>query len=200
MTNFKEWIKFREMGVGLYIGNCIDTDTYQVLGACSDQNSEKRNKKYHKGYVTHKKVRKNSDKFENNELNNNIFQIPLSNIWIMHWSVNPRNLSRLDWIRNNYENSFSKKYPQGFIGETSDGEFSEYHRLVDEEEYDEFYNSYKIKPNILIPIDKNYPKIFLGDGTHRAIIAFERNDEFIAVKIENLNEHPIWIEKLKHNF
>ncbi len=199
MINFKEWIKFREMGVGPYIGNCTDTDTYQVLGACSDQNSEKRNKQYRKGYVTHKKVRKHSDKFENNESNENIFQIPLSNIWIMHWSVNPRKLSRLDWIRNNYENSFSK-YPQGFIGETSEEEFSEYHRLVDEEEYDEFHNSYKIKPNISIPINKNYPKIFLGDGTHRAVIALERNEKFITVKIENLNEHPIWAEKLKHDF
>ncbi len=51
------------MGVGPYIGNCTDTDDYQVIGACSDQNSEKKNKAYHKGEVSHKKVRKHSDKF-----------------------------------------------------------------------------------------------------------------------------------------
>jgi hypothetical protein len=61
--NFKDWIKIQEMGVGPYIGNCTDTDDYQVIGACSDQNSEKKNKAYHKGEVSHKKVRKHSDKF-----------------------------------------------------------------------------------------------------------------------------------------
>ena len=62
MMKFNEWLKLREMGTGPYIGNCTDTDTYQVFGACSDQNSEKRNKEYRKGDVHHKKVHKHSDK------------------------------------------------------------------------------------------------------------------------------------------
>jgi hypothetical protein len=57
MIKFKDWIKVRE-GFGPYIGNCTDTDNYQVLGACSDQNSEKKNKSIRNGNVTHKKVRK----------------------------------------------------------------------------------------------------------------------------------------------
>lgn len=32
------------MGIGPYIGDCRPTDTYQVFGACSDQNSEEKNK------------------------------------------------------------------------------------------------------------------------------------------------------------
>jgi len=44
------------MGSGPYIGNCVDTDNYQVLGACSDQNSEKKNKSIRNGNVAHKKV------------------------------------------------------------------------------------------------------------------------------------------------
>jgi hypothetical protein len=57
MKKFSEWIKIREMGAGPYIGNCVDTDSYQVLGACSDQNSEKKNKSISSGNVVHKKVR-----------------------------------------------------------------------------------------------------------------------------------------------
>ena len=45
------------MGVGPYIGNCTDTDNYQVLGACSDQNSDKVNMAYRNGQTTHKKVK-----------------------------------------------------------------------------------------------------------------------------------------------
>jgi hypothetical protein len=56
MKNFLEWIKLREMGSGPYMGNCVDTDNYQVLGACSDQNSEKKNKSIRNGNVAHKKV------------------------------------------------------------------------------------------------------------------------------------------------
>jgi hypothetical protein len=59
MIKFKDWIKLRE-GFGPYIGNCIDTDNYQVFGACSDQNSEKKNKAIRNGDVFHKKVHKKS--------------------------------------------------------------------------------------------------------------------------------------------
>lgn len=59
--NFKQW--FMEMGSGPYIGDCVDTDDYQVIGACSDQNSEKKNKAYRNSDVDHKKVHKHSDKF-----------------------------------------------------------------------------------------------------------------------------------------
>lgn len=67
--HFSNWLKIREgLGSGPYIGNCVDTDTYQVLGACSDQNSEKKNKEIRKGNVFHKKVSKHSDKFKNESL------------------------------------------------------------------------------------------------------------------------------------
>jgi hypothetical protein len=63
MIKFSEWIKIREMGVGPYIGNCTDTNDYQVLGACSDQNSNKTNLAYRNGEITHKKVKsKNKNK------------------------------------------------------------------------------------------------------------------------------------------
>jgi hypothetical protein len=67
MIKFKDWMqtreaKLREMGSGPYIGNCTDTSDYQVIGACSDQNSEEKNKAYRKGGVDHKKVHKHSDK------------------------------------------------------------------------------------------------------------------------------------------
>lgn len=61
MINFKTWMKNREekiqeMGTGPYIGNCTDTSDYQVIGACSDLNSNKRNKAYRLGDVRHKKL------------------------------------------------------------------------------------------------------------------------------------------------
>jgi hypothetical protein len=62
MINFRDWMKTRkiqEMGVGPYIGNCVDTDDYQVIGACSDQNSKKKNNDYKKGNIVHKKTRSN---------------------------------------------------------------------------------------------------------------------------------------------
>lgn len=63
MINFKDWLKKNEgLGSGPYIGNCTDTDDYQVIGACSDQNSEKKNKEYRHGGVDHKKVHKHSQK------------------------------------------------------------------------------------------------------------------------------------------
>lgn len=67
MIEFNDWMKtrdakFREMGSGPYIGNCTDTSDYQVIGACSDQNSEGKNKAYRNGAVGHKKVHKHSDK------------------------------------------------------------------------------------------------------------------------------------------
>jgi len=62
MYNFKKWLQVQEMGVGPYIGNCTDTSDYQVIGACSDQNSERKNKECRQGGVDHKKVYKHKDK------------------------------------------------------------------------------------------------------------------------------------------
>ena len=66
MIKFKNWMKARdaklqEMGSGPYIGNCTNTSDYQVLGACSDQNSEKKNRK---GEVDQKKVNKQIKKIK----------------------------------------------------------------------------------------------------------------------------------------
>lgn len=63
--NFSKWLKLKEMGSGPYIGNCVDTSDYVVLGACSDQNSENKNKSIRHGKVDHKKVKKHSDKINN---------------------------------------------------------------------------------------------------------------------------------------
>lgn len=65
MEDFKKWLKMQEMGFGPYIGNCVDTDNYQVMGACSDQNSAKRNLQYRQGFVAHKKVRTKNRKSKN---------------------------------------------------------------------------------------------------------------------------------------
>lgn len=61
MSSFKDWLNKNE-DFGPYIGNCVDTKDYQVVGACSDQNSESLNKKYRAGKVSHKKVEKHRDK------------------------------------------------------------------------------------------------------------------------------------------
>lgn len=58
--NFLEWLKITEMGVGPYIGNCTDTATYVVQGACSDQNSPKKNKAISHGNVQHPFVKTKS--------------------------------------------------------------------------------------------------------------------------------------------
>lgn len=54
MQVFSDWLKLRE-AFGPYIGPCVDTPNYQVWGACSDQNSDKKNKKIRQGNVGHKK-------------------------------------------------------------------------------------------------------------------------------------------------
>jgi len=59
MISFKEWLKSIEEGFGPYIGPCIDTDRYQVQGACSNYNTEVQNKRIKQGYVAHKKVKQN---------------------------------------------------------------------------------------------------------------------------------------------
>ena len=43
MKSFKDWLQ-ENMGVGPYIGDCRPSDDYQVFGACSDQNTAKKNK------------------------------------------------------------------------------------------------------------------------------------------------------------
>lgn len=54
MTSFSDYVKMRE-GFGPYIGPCIDTDNYQVQGACSQLNTDKKNKKISSGEYKHKK-------------------------------------------------------------------------------------------------------------------------------------------------
>jgi len=54
MQEFSDWLKLRE-AFGPYIGPCIDTPNYQVWGACSDQNTDAKNKKIRQGNVGHKK-------------------------------------------------------------------------------------------------------------------------------------------------
>ena len=65
LQKFIDWLKIKEMGSGPYIGDCTDTGDYQVIGACSDDNSEKKNAGYRRGGVDHKKVRKHADKIKN---------------------------------------------------------------------------------------------------------------------------------------
>ncbi len=59
MKTFGEWMKIKEGAIGVasgpYIGGCKDTATYQVLGACSDCNSEKKNKKIRDGDMSGRK-------------------------------------------------------------------------------------------------------------------------------------------------
>lgn len=53
---FTKWLKLREMAaVGPYIGKCVDTATYVVQGACSDQNTDAKNRAISAGHVGHKK-------------------------------------------------------------------------------------------------------------------------------------------------
>lgn len=54
MISFSEYVSIRE-GFGSYIGPCIDTDNYQVQGACSQLNTDKKNKKISSGHYKHKK-------------------------------------------------------------------------------------------------------------------------------------------------
>ena len=56
--NFKEFFKLSELGVGPYIGKCIDTDNYVVMGACSDQNTDAKNRSISAGNVAHKMRKK----------------------------------------------------------------------------------------------------------------------------------------------
>lgn len=53
MQTFQQWLS--EMGSGPYIGNCQPTDNYQVFGACSDQNTEKKNAVIRKGQEPERK-------------------------------------------------------------------------------------------------------------------------------------------------
>ena len=53
LQTFQQWLS--EMGSGPYIGNCQPTDNYQVFGACSDQNTEKKNAVIRKGQEPERK-------------------------------------------------------------------------------------------------------------------------------------------------
>ena len=58
MISFVEYCKMRE-GFGPYIGPCVDTDNYQVQGACSQLNTDRKNRKISSGEYTHKKKKRN---------------------------------------------------------------------------------------------------------------------------------------------
>ena len=58
---FSDYFQMREMAaVGPYIGSCTDTATYVVQGACSDQNTDKKNRQISAGHVQHKIKSKSS--------------------------------------------------------------------------------------------------------------------------------------------
>jgi len=63
MKGFKDWLQ-ENMGSGPYIGNCRPTDDYQVFGACSDQNTEKKNSLIRKGEEPPRKKKKINTKFK----------------------------------------------------------------------------------------------------------------------------------------
>ena len=63
MMSFSQFIEIRE-GFGPYIGPCVDTDNYQVQGACSQLNSDSKNAKISKGEYKHKKKKKHRLKNE----------------------------------------------------------------------------------------------------------------------------------------
>lgn len=47
MMKFREWLKREEYGP--YIGGCKSRPDFQVSGACSDRNSDRKNKKISNG-------------------------------------------------------------------------------------------------------------------------------------------------------
>lgn len=55
--SFSEYLKVTE-GYGPYIGPCVDTDNYQVQGACSQLNTDKQNAKISKGEFSHKRKKR----------------------------------------------------------------------------------------------------------------------------------------------
>jgi len=63
MKGFKDWLQ-ENMGVGPYIGDCRPSDDYQVFGACSDQNTEKKNDLIRKGQEPPRSKKKLSYRFK----------------------------------------------------------------------------------------------------------------------------------------
>lgn len=63
MQKFSDWLQ-ENMGIGPYIGDCRPTDDYQVFGACSDQNSEKKNADIRQGKEPARPKKKLSYKFK----------------------------------------------------------------------------------------------------------------------------------------
>ena len=53
--SFREWYeaRLRVEGFGPYIGPCVDTPNYQVMGACSDYNTDSRNASVSRGEYAH---------------------------------------------------------------------------------------------------------------------------------------------------
>lgn len=115
------------------------------------------------------------------EQNNHVIEVPIGNVWIMHHSVNPYKNSTLQYHRQNPNFGF----PSGRIGTGNEEEFGAWVRLVDDEEFDPYGEDNIPVVNQSIPIDPNHPRVFLDDGTHRAIVVHERGDKTMKVKITN---------------
>lgn len=171
MIKFVEWLKLKEMGVGPYIGNCTDTDTYQVLGACSDQNTEKRNKQYRKGFVTHKKVKKHSDKFESYENSSSVFG------WLSPEGI----FSRLKPLQTHgqYANEFTGlKYPKSMDKMFKDGyqRITMYHPEIASHNPFLVPNDKQKKFLIQFALTNDYESVAFDNEKDRAKVIWHKDD------------------------
>lgn len=114
----------------------------------------------------HKKEKEREEKLKAkwNVSEGDVISVPASNIWIMHWSVNP--YKSLAWLRKNPIPGII----EGRLGDEQEEQFQSYIRLVDIVPPEE-------------PVNPNYPKVFIDDGTNRAIVMREKGQESIPVKI-----------------
>ena len=108
-----------------------------------------------------------------------VVSIPVGNIWIMHWSVNPIDLNTLEWLRENP----STEPIEGRIGDPSEEEFQiSYKRLVDSET-----DGYDDDPTPIVnksmPVNPQYPSMFIDNGTHRATVGYEQGVDSLQVRI-----------------
>jgi len=86
-----------------------------------------------------------------------IVEIPLSNLYRLHWSVNPTDARRVEAIKNAPPESIPpvegyRNAPPAFKGSYS-----------------------KLLPKA--KLNRKYPKVYIGDGTHRAVAAMLRAEE-----------------------
>ena len=98
--------------------------------------------------------------------------VPIGNIWVMHWSVNPTNPKTLDWLRKNSNH-------ETIEGHTGDHSSLDWYRLVDN-----VSDEGEITHNKNLPVDPKFPKVYIDNGTHRAVIMLERGFKEIPVKLD----------------